>query len=139
MATGREPLGLAMVICDAIHDDRWTNKRTLLGVRSEFEFDDFPAVIPALCVHAVVTECTGELTLKVQALNPFPEYESVIRESEARTICDDPITVIEVDFSLHDLVFPVPGDYIVDFQVNGYTVLLRRISIKAKESEETYV
>jgi hypothetical protein len=48
MNDGMQPVGLALIVCDAIYQDPTTGKRTLLGIFSAMYASEFPAIVPSL-------------------------------------------------------------------------------------------
>lgn len=55
MPDGLEPLPLAMILCDAVHIDPTTGKRTLLGLFSTLVSSEFPTVVRSMAVHVSLT------------------------------------------------------------------------------------
>jgi hypothetical protein len=124
---GLQPLGLAMVICDGIHVDPATGKRTLLGTFTACFAAIFPATVAAMAVYVALTECRGEFSARLQIVDANEEREPVT-VMEGQFASDDPLTVLELDFGLQHVTFPEPGEYRVQLLADGQHVMERRLT-----------
>jgi hypothetical protein len=136
MPDGLEPIALAMVVCDAIHIDRETDKRTLLGIFSTVRRRQFPVLIPEMAVYAVLTECRQQVTCTLQIVDSAEEREPLLRLDGDLDV-DDPLRVIEAEFHLRDLEFPEPGDYRVQLYASG-TIIGERRLLFVSDEEDTH-
>ena len=64
------PMVLAMILCDAIHQDPATKKSTLLGTFSTINARNFPAVHRQLAVHAAMTNGHGKTRIRLTLVGP---------------------------------------------------------------------
>jgi hypothetical protein len=128
MADGLEPICLAMVICDVIHTDPATGKRTLLGTFSSLVSPDFPMPVHAIGVYLLLTECRGKFNITLQIVDVNDEREPVVRvESELEA--PDPLTVLDIDVRLGGFQIPMPGEYRVQLYADGAIVIERRLMV----------
>ncbi len=135
MADGREPFGLAMIVCDAVHIDPWNGKRSLLGLFSGFVSPTFPLTIPALSVYAALTECVGKtsLTLRIVDAN---EQRVPIYEEKGEVECDDPLAVLDAEFKIVGVQIPHPGEYRIQLFASGTPIMERRILAAQRPKKE---
>lgn len=128
MADGREPVALAMVLCDAIHIDPGTGKRTLLGLFSALFTNQFPTVLRQMAVYAALTECHGTIPFTVEVVDANLEREPVFR-TEGEIPTTDPLGVIELNMVMGNLVFPEQGEYRVRLLSKGFPLIERRLVV----------
>ncbi len=130
MSDGRLPIGLAMIVCDNIHVDPNTGKRTILGTLTNIRSQTFPKVQPLLCVYMALTECYGpfEFTYRIvdadEARKPVHETRGAVTGSLI-----GPLAIMELDLRLTKLTFPAPGEYRFQFVVRGSVVSERRLFV----------
>jgi len=124
------PVVLAMVVCDAIHQDPATGKCTLLGTFSTLTARSFPAVHPMMAVHVALTDGHGQTRIRL-CLVAVQSDEQRLFDQEGTINFPDPRAVAEINFGLRNLSFPRPGEY--RFQVYGNDQLLaeRRLLVLA--------
>ncbi len=128
MTEGLAPFHLAMVVCDAIHVDPATGKRTLLGTFSAIHSGSFPATVPGFAVYVSITDCRGKFPAILQVIDVDEEREPVVRlAGEVET--NDPLMILEIDFRLGPMEFPDPGEYRVQFFTGGNLVVERRLFV----------
>jgi hypothetical protein len=128
MADGREPVALAMILCDAIHVDPGTGKRTLLGLFSVLFAREFPVTHPLMAVYTCLTECHGKVPFTLRIVDVNEEREPVFEVSDEIDI-GDPLGVAELDFRIGGLVFSAPGEYRCQLLSAGHPLIERRIIV----------
>jgi len=117
-----------MVICDNIHVDPATGKRTLLGTFSAIHTNTFPATIPLIAVYVSITDCRGKFAARLQIVDVDEEREPVQRV-DGQVDCDDPIKIVELNYHLGGVQFPAPGEYRVQFFAAGTLIVERRLLV----------
>jgi hypothetical protein len=128
MPDGTEPHVLAMVVCDNIHVDPGTGKRTLLGTFSGLFSHRFPTAYPLMAVYVAMTDCRGKFPVLLQIVDVNEERDPVFRiEGEAEST--DPLLVMELNFLLGNVVFTQPGEYRVQFFAAGEPLMERRLIV----------
>lgn len=128
MADGREPVALALILCDAIYIDPATGKRSLLGLFTVVISRDMPAVSPLIAVYACLTECHGKVPFTFQVIDVNEERPPVF-EAHSEVEVGDPIGVAEVNLIIGNLVFPEPGEYRFRLLSNGHPLIERRLLV----------
>ncbi len=124
------PFPISLILCDGIHVDPYTGRRTLLGEFDEYSSAVFPAVIPVCHTFAEVTECMGVVQLRMRVSTADPEKEPVWETDFTEIASDSPLARTTVHWGVEDLTFPEPGVYLVQL-VDGYdrVVTQRRLFI----------
>jgi hypothetical protein len=121
---------LAMIICDAIHQDPATKKSTLLGTFSTINARQFPAVHRQLALHAALTNGHGRTKVRLVLIGP-EETEPPLFSREGVIEFNNPRMVAELNFVMNNITFNKPGEY--RFQLYGSEELLmeRRLYVLA--------
>lgn len=122
------PVILAMVICDAIHQDPATRKCTLLGTFSTISASKFPVVHPGLAVHVAMTEGRGKTRIRLSLVSS-DEEQRVLFTQEGVIQFADPRVVAEINFGIRNLEFPRPGEYRVQIHANDELLGERRLHV----------
>lgn len=122
------PVVLAMIVCDAIHQDPSTKKCTLLGTFSTISGRRFPVVHPQLAVHVALTEGRGQVRIRLTLVGS-DEHQKPLFSGEGTIEFRDPRVVAELNFRLVNVTFPRPDEY--RFQVFANDTLLseRRLMV----------
>ena len=121
------PVGVAIVICDLIIDDKLTNKKSLIGIFNQIGTQNFPYRHPQIGVFVSVTEGRGECTARLRIVHN--ENDRVVAEVNGNLQFTDVNAVVELNFNLVGLVFPEPGPYSIEFYCDDALVLERRFDV----------
>ncbi len=90
-----EPYCLAMVLCDAVHQDRTTNKFTILGTFSTLGAERFPLFFGGM-VYFAITDGIGEVMLSVRIV----ESAADITDQEGVVVFESPKIPIQMSSPL---------------------------------------
>lgn len=130
------PMVLAMVLCDAIHQDPATQKCTLLGTFSTINARRFPAVHRQLAVHVALTNGHGRTRIRLTMVGPG-DAAPVLFTREGTIDFGDPRAVAELNFVLGNLSFPTPGEYRLQLLGNDELLMERRLHVLAMQVPPT--
>jgi hypothetical protein len=122
------PIVLAMVLCDAIHQDPATHKCTLLGTFSTINVIKFPAVHRQLAVHLAMTDGYGKTRIKLMLAHADEKREPLFSR-EGMIEFGDPRVVAELNFTLNNLTFHEAGDYRLQVYANDLLLSERRVHV----------
>ena len=126
MTEEREPHALALIVCDGVHTDPGTGKKTLLGLFSTLIGPSFPLVLARLCIYAATTECIGKTTFEIRIVDVNEERDPVFA-AKGEIECDDPLTVQDLAFFVSGAAFPEAGEYRVQLFAAGTPIMERRL------------
>ena len=122
------PVVLAMIVCDAIHQDPATKKCTLLGTFSTISARQFPVVHRQLAVHVALTEGRGKVKIKLTLVG-MDESQPPLFSGEGVIEFPDPRIVAELNFRLVNVTFPSPGAYRFQVLANDELLMERRLHV----------
>ena len=122
-----EPYCLAMVLCDAVHRDRATGKRTILGTFSAVSATEFPTSF-SLSVYYAITDASGEFPVTfriVDSAHAFDEQSEPVFQVDATLRSPSPLAVHEGVIGLSPVTLPEPGVYHCEL-LHGEELLMSR-------------
>ena len=128
------PIGLAMVICDQIIEDKLTNKKSLIGIFNQIGAGQFPCRHPQMSVFVSLTEGHGQSAAKLRIV--YEETSQVITEINGQIQFPDVNAVVELNFNLVGLQFPQPGLYSIEFYCDDALVLERRFHVQQMQQPQ---
>lgn len=118
---------MALLVCDAIHQDPATRKHTLLGLFAAIGAQRFPVQQPSLAIFAALTEVYGAIQVEVRICGA--SGEPVLWRTELPIRCEDPRAVVEIAVRADRVTFPVPGEYRVQLLSDGGMLMERRLGV----------
>ena len=121
------PIGLAIVICDQIIEDKLTGKKSLIGIFNQIAAQNFPCRHPQLCVYVSLTDGRGQCIARLRVVHD--ETNAVVAEVNGQIQFADVHAVVELNFGLVGLTFPEPGAYAIEFYCDDFLVLERRFQV----------
>lgn len=121
------PQVLAMVVCDDIHNDPWTGKRTILGVFTAVRPTSYPVVLPRFAVYLTLTECRGDVPIRIRVIDVDEERTPVFDSGDLRVNGPNPVGIIEVDVRINGAQIPAAGYYLVQLFSYSTPICERRL------------
>ena len=119
----RRPVCLAIILCDAVIEDKTTNNKTLVGLFNTIAAARYPTVRPAMSVFASLTGCRSEMRLELRIRREGAEGEIVrfggplVSPSEA--------AIVDLVVHLRNMKLPAPGVYRVEILHDGQPLAAR--------------
>ena len=131
--TNEMPMGLALVVCDLVIQDRQTNKRTLVGLFDRLFANQFPCVHPQLSVFVSLTSGHGTYQCEIRCRHA--ETGTPAFSAKGPVKMNDPMQVVEMVFNLQGVRFAEPGEYWLECLVGDVPVMMRRITVTQPETK----
>ncbi|MGD0016104.1 MAG: hypothetical protein ABSC38_01090 [Verrucomicrobiia bacterium] len=125
------PLGIAIVVCDQIIEDKLTNKKSLIGIFNRIAAAKFPCAHPRMAVFVCLTEGRGDYGARLRIVHD--ETGTVVADINGPIQFPDANAVAELNFDLIGLTFPQPGLYSIEFYCDDALVLERRFHVAKLE------
>ena len=130
MGSGK-PTPLALVICDAVIDDRETNKKTLVGTFDTIGVSKVPALHHQLHVFVSLANGNGVYQAKLECRHR--ENHTKVFEVKAPIKFENPNQVVEINFALRGIVFQQYGMYNFDFYCDDQITATRTFTVAQKQ------
>jgi hypothetical protein len=121
------PVGLAIVICDQIIEDKLSHKKSLIGIFNQIATPTFPCRHPRMAVFVSLTEGRDAYAVRLRMVHE--ETGASIGEVKGQIQFADIHMVAELNFELLNVTFPHPGLYSIEFYCDDSLVLERRFQV----------
>jgi hypothetical protein len=128
MTNNPTPVGLAIVVCDQIIEDKATSKKSLIGIFNNIASPSFPCRHPQLSVFVSLTDGRGTYQAKIRIINQ--ETDAPVAEVTGQIQLPDKNLVAELVFNFLGLEFPAPGLYAIEFYCDDSLILERRFHVQ---------
>lgn len=129
------PMGLALVLCDTIIEDRITGKKSLIGMFDRLASGNFPCVHPHLSILVSLTSGKGKYPCKIVCTHV--EADTIAFQGEGEIELQHPHQVVDIAFNFHGIKFPNPGTYNLQFLVDDFPVMTRRVFLEQIKKKPT--
>jgi hypothetical protein len=129
-----QPTPVTIAVCDHVHLDQLTKRKTLLGVYPHVAADAFPCTLPQVWLDVPFTGAQGILTLLVRVL----DGETVLFEAGGQATCGDPGSAYELTTPVSGLSFSAPGVYLIEALADGVAFARRELRVVAKTQAAAY-
>ncbi len=121
---GQAPVCLAIILCDAVIEDKATNKKSLFGLFNTIGAAKFPVVHPAASLLVTLTDGRGRTPLAVRLANLESDKELLRMQGEVQF--ENPNSVVDLVLHIQGLPIPEPGTYVIEVLFEGAIVGSRR-------------
>jgi hypothetical protein len=119
---------VTIAVCDAIHLDPATKRKTLVGVYPHVVSEAFPLTLNQVWLFVCFTGAQGILTLTVRVL----DGEAVLFEAGGKATFGDPGSTYEATVPVNSLTFAAPGVYVIEALADGVAFARRELRVIAK-------
>jgi hypothetical protein len=123
------PEPVTITVCDAVHLNPVTKRKTLVGVYPHVIAYAFPHVMPPVWLYLPFTKAQGIVELSVRVL----DGQTVLFETGGKATLGDPNSNYELTAPVSGLVFREPGVDVVEALADGVVFARRELLVIAKE------
>ena len=124
---GREcPTCVAIVICNEVIEDKWTNNKSLIGLFNSVSAQQLPAHHPRMFVMVSLTDGRGDWKVVIEISDPSGNK---VFEAVGQMRFDDPIAVHDLVVEVQGLPLPEEGEYYVGLTCGGRFLASRRFTV----------
>jgi hypothetical protein len=127
MSYSEMPIGLALISCDTVIEDRRTNKKSLIGLFGQLNVRRFPYVHPSLSLFVSMTGGTGEHACEVLCSND--SLAKPLFSVKGKIKFDHPQQVIDMVFQLQAIRFPLADTYWIKVVVDEVPLMMRPLVV----------
>ena len=122
------PAGLALIVCDDIIEDKFTGKKTLVGIFSQISAPQFPARHPKLAIFISFHDAKGDYNSALRIISE--KSGAVVVETQGELHVKSPLDVLDIHFNFMNIEFPEPGFYNIEFLCSDELVMQRRFAVQ---------
>lgn len=121
------PIVLSINLCDTIIRDESTKKVSLLGLFSVIQSRTFPAKHPEMHVYVALTNGHGEQDIDIRFVSL--DSNEPIAGMKGSLKFQSPLQVVELNLKWRGVVFPAPGEYLVEVLCDGAKISDRKFTV----------
>ena len=127
-----EPIGsecpacVAIIICNEVIEDRWTNNKSLIGLFNSIAAQNLPAQHPRMFVMVSLTDGRGNWKVVLDINGPSGQQ---LFRAEGDMQFADPIAVHDLVIEVRGLPLPEAGEYYAGLTCNGRFLASRRFTV----------
>lgn len=125
---------VAFVVCENIIVDKTTDLRSLIGLASNIWTAGFPMIHHRIAVYAEMTNGHGAYDFGIRLV--YAADDEIMQEGSGTVDFPDPRAVVNFAWTMHNIVFPKPGEYRFQLVCNGTIVVERRLMVLLRRPEE---
>ena len=125
------PMGLALLVCDNIIQDKQTNKRSLIGLFDRLYTKNLPCVHPSLSIFVSLTSGKGNYACEVVCRHQ--ETDTNALAVKGKVVFKDPMQVVDLVFNVQGVCFRNTGEHWLEFRIDQVPIMMRRIFIMQQE------
>ena len=133
MASSESPMGLALLLCDTIIEDRSTGKKSLIGLFSQIHAPKLPCIHPSMTMLVSMTGGQGEYPCLITC--EHPDLDKPVFSLPCKMKFENPFQVVDYVFQLKAVRFPLPNKYSINVKIDDYLVMTRPLLVQAKKLE----
>lgn len=127
MLTNERPIGLALLLCDSVIQDKATNKRTLIGLFDRLASRHLPFVHQRLSVYISLTSGRGDYLCEVRCRHT--DSATTIFAIKTRVHMDNPLAELQLVFNVAGARFTHAGMHWLEFSVDSIPIMMRRLQV----------
>ena len=124
------PMGLALVVCDTVIEDRHSGKKTLVGLFDRIQTARLPCVHPTLSVLVSLTGGRGEYPCQVVCRHT--DSTTTAFSATGTVTLKDPRQVVDLVYRLQGVRFPAAGIYWLHFMVESVPIMMRPLRVEKR-------
>jgi hypothetical protein len=128
------PMGLALLLCDTIIEDKVTGKKTLVGLFDRIQSGRFPCVHPTMTIFVSITGGRGSYPCEVVCRHQ--DNDTVSFSAKGQVSLPDPRTVVDLVFRMNGVRFAKPGAYWLHFKVEDVPIMMRQITVDKRDRDK---
>ncbi len=120
------PVCVAIIVCNEVIEDKWTNNKSLIGLFNSISAQSLPTTHPRLFMMVSLTDGRGEwpVVLRIEA----PSGQELFK-AEGSIRFDDPIAVHDLVVEVRGLPIPETGEYHVALVCGTRPLASRRFTV----------
>lgn len=131
------PIGICLLPCDTLIEDRITGKKSVIGIIGAIRVTKFPCSYPSFNLLVSLTSGHGSYPCSLEVVSE--SKNEVIFSGQGTLKFTDPTQVVDLVFVLQRLKFNYADTYWVKFMVDGEPLMMRPIQVKLLEPPEDSV
>lgn len=121
------PTLVSLLLCDQIIDDRFTNKKSAIGMFNTIISPTMPTAIHQLCVLASLTELSGPTFVELRMVRDADDVQMF--RGNGQVEAPNPLAVVDLVFTLQGIQIPTAGQYAIELWASDNLLGRRRFQL----------
>ena len=121
------PIGIGLIPCDTLIEDRITGKKTIVGVIGAIRVSHFPCIYPSFHLLVSLTGGNGVYPCLLQVVSE--SKDEVVFSGNGELTFRQPNQVVDLVFLLRHIQFNYPDTYWIKFLVDGEPLMTRPLQV----------
>ena len=134
MQSTETPMGLALLLCDSVIEDKYTGKKTLVGLFDRIQTLKLPCIHASMSIFVSLTGGHGKYPCQIEGRHS--DGETTAFSATGNVILKDPHQVANLVFRMNNVKFNKAGMYWVRFTVDDMPIMLRQLIVLKKEQPQ---
>lgn len=127
MSSAEMPIGLALVLCDTIIEDKTSGKKSLIGLFGQIQTPKIPCVHQSMMLLVSLTGGKGNYPCKIVC--EHPDLPAPVFSISCTVKMDNPFQVLDLIFKIKSIRFPLASQYWIRVFIDEVPLMMRPISI----------
>jgi len=119
----------SLLFCEQIMTETLSGKSTLVGVFSSFSSEEFPVILPHLCVYGQVTS-SGEAATALLTLAHTGQPEKPCYSTNISLPGRDPGSIFEIKQVIRSVRFETPGLYTLSISLDSCPLCQTTLTVR---------
>ncbi len=128
------PMGLALLLCDSVIEDKYTGKKTLIGLFDRIQTLKLPCIHASMSIFISITGGHGKYPCQIEATHS--DGATIAFSATGNVILKDPHQVANLVFRMNNVKFLKAGMYCVRFTVDEMPIMLRQLIVLQQEQQK---
>ncbi len=124
------PSLVAIVLCEQVIEDRYSNNKSLIGIFNQILVPSIPSRQPRMFIVGAFTDGRGEIEVALVVRSPS---QKEVFKAEGMAEFHDPLAVYDFVFELQDFPILEEGAFDIDFLFDGMPVGHRRFTVRMRK------
>ena len=124
------PIGVALIVCDTIIEDKFTNKKSLVGLFGQIHAARLPCVIQSISMLVSLTGGNGDYPCEIVCQHA--SIDAPVFTLSKTIHFESPLQVLDLVFQFKSVRFPFPDQYWLKVMIDGVPIMMRPLTVIQK-------
>ena len=122
------PKCVALVICEGVTEDSRSKNKCILNTFNGIFAATFPCTQDRFTIFATLTDGKGEMPLAFIVKDARGERPDLVRFAGVAHF-KDPLGYLDITLDIRQMIFPEPGNYLVEVLIGSESIGIRRFTV----------
>lgn len=128
------PIGIALIVCDTIIEDKLTNKKSLIGLFGQIHAGKLPCLHRAMSLLVSLTGGNGQYPCEIVCQHATED--TPVFKLPCTINFESPTQVLDLVFQLKAIRFSSAGQYWIKVLIDDIPIMMRPLTVICKQAPE---